>query len=192
MTPGIRRIVAAVTGSPLETLAVCAGRVMDDYALQVTTLTRAPFGPALQLLPQALPFGFPRVAVLVDCSDWVGGPILAKQMAAQRRDRPWTLASIQLIADGAISQTHGWRTDVPRRDVIAALVDSMARGRLRIPKGTSEAESVKEGLKGLRAKRDAVGAANPNEDLALVLALCAWFAVCRTPRRQIAGYVSAL
>lgn len=192
MTPQILRIVAAVTGSPLEQLTICVGRVTEDYCLHVTTLARASFAAALEMLPQALPPGFPRVAVLVDCSDWVGGPILARQMATHRQRRPWTLAPVQLVADSATAQPHGWRTDVPRRDVISALVDAGARGRLKIPASLPGAgeQNVRAGLKDLRARKDNAGTSNPNEDLALVVSLCAWVAVTRTPRRLIAGYMA--
>lgn len=179
--------VVALTGSPFPParVAVASGHT-ESRILYVTDLRRAgTVAEALDPIPPVLPNRSGEITVLTETTDYLGGPILATQAAeiaarpvthnGRTRARTWTILPLQTAPGDRIGDTE-WKADVSRRVILAALVSLGLAGRLKIRPSLQLAAAFQDGLASLRQRRTMEEEElNPNEDIALAVALCAWY-----------------
>lgn len=169
-----------------------AGGRTEKGVLRVSTLKKpGSVAEALEDLPLHLPTGAGLITILTETSDYIGGPVLARQAAdlaaqptvylGERRRRSWTVVPVQAAAGDRIGDGADWKADVPRRAVLAALVTAGFTGKLKVDATLQLVDAFREGVTSLRQKKSLdEEQLNPSEDLALAVALCAWwFSVSR-------------
>jgi len=182
-------IIVAVGGSPLDKIAMVQGRT-EAGLFRVTHMRRAgSVTEALADVPAVVPRGMPHPQVLVEGSDYVGGPMLAAAVMelsgkpvtdplGRPLRRTWWVTPVQTVPADRLGEPAAWRYDVPRRDVIAAFVGQLSKGLVKAPQDDPLAKRLAAGVESLRAKRETANEEriNEHEDLALALALCSWWA----------------
>ncbi|MCK6683116.1 MAG: hypothetical protein L6R30_11945 [Thermoanaerobaculia bacterium] len=185
-------ILCALTGSPLPPRCVAAAIGRPDKAerriLRITHLRRAgSVAEALADVPQELPAGPPRVEVLLETSDYIGGPVMTGELETMARlqfkdrlgrwvRRRWEIIPLQAASGDRITDHTQWRAGVSRRVILAALVSLGYASRLKIGPSVPLAAAFQDGLASLREHRPrSEEELNPNEDLALAVALLAWW-----------------
>lgn len=180
--------VVGIAGSPFPPgqLSMAGGKT-EKGVLRISTLKKpASVGEALADLPPLLPPGAGLITILTEVSDYIGGPVIASQAMelasqptlyqGQSRRRSWTVVPVQAAPGDRIGDGAEWKADVPRRAVLAALVSAGFTGRVKVDATLPLAESFREGVTSLRQKKSLnEEQLNPSEDLALAVALCAWW-----------------
>lgn len=179
--------VVAISGSPFPPgqLSVAGGKT-EKGVLRISTLKKpGSVAEALAGLPPLLPAGAGLITILTETSDYIGGPVLARQALdlasqptvhmGQMRRRSWTVVPVQAAAGDRIGAAE-WKADVPRRAVLAALVTAGFTGKLKVDATLQLVDAFREGVTSLRQKKSLdEEQLNPSEDLALAVALCAWW-----------------
>lgn len=182
-------IIAALTGDPHGTIAAVHVKT-EAGECRVVRLFRGPgIEAALAGIPVTVPRGARHPEILIEGGEYIGGPNLAAAAVAlvgkpvpdalgRPQRRTWSPYVIQTASAERLQNASAWKTDVPRREVIAAFIDRLLRGAVKAQKDDPLAAYLKRGIEGLRAKRETDDdKLNVHEDLALCLALCVWWSV---------------
>lgn len=179
-------MITALLGSPVPPGRIAAIYARTVPALHVNDIRREEtIRAALSGVPD---ISRDRVPILCECSDYSGGPLLATRAREESERilkgptgkpirRPWDVIPLQAVPADRVIVPVAWRHDVPRRDVIAALLDLLEKRQITVDSGVKLRRQFEAGLSRLRARRDDRDDdhRNEDEDLALGVALCAWY-----------------
>ena len=113
--------------------------------------------------------------VIVDVGNYARGKSFSDAIRASDFERRWKLAvrRVELDArDLPRPVAEGWRIKVPRRAIVTAITDFIARKQLHVSAGTRHAGELRRQLETFRNRRP--GEAEGPEDLAVALGLAVW------------------
>ncbi len=113
--------------------------------------------------------------VVADVGNYARGRSFSDALRASGFERRWGVAPKRIELDARDLPkpvAEGWRIKVPRRAIVGALADAIARDRLHVPRLMSHAGELRVQLGNFRNRRP--GEAEVPEELAVALGLAVW------------------